>query len=56
MPFGQHVGSKNRTAVCRVEEPMVVLGLIALGAATIAAFMKLVPIVELPEEADSRAT
>lgn len=34
----------------------VVIGLIALGAAAIAIFMKLIPIVELPEEVDARAT
>lgn len=35
-------------------EYAVVVGLIALGAAVIAAFMKLIPIVELPEEVESR--
>jgi molybdopterin-containing oxidoreductase family membrane subunit len=34
----------------------VVLGLMALGAVAIAVFMKLIPIVELPEEDESRAT
>ena len=33
----------------------VVFGLMAMGAAAIAVFMKLIPIVELPEEADSSA-
>ena len=34
----------------------VIIGLLAMGAAAIAIFMKLIPIVELPEEVDSRAT
>jgi molybdopterin-containing oxidoreductase family membrane subunit len=34
----------------------VVIGLIAMGAAAIGIFMKLIPIVELPEEADTRVT
>jgi len=34
----------------------VIIGLLAMGAAAIALFMKLIPIVELPEEVDSRAT
>jgi molybdopterin-containing oxidoreductase family membrane subunit len=36
-------------------EYAVVLGLIGLGAATIATFMKVIPIVELPEEVESSA-